>query len=117
VSGLGLKPPEKVWILQKKLYLKAKLDGTRCIRVASIGFFDRLNLPYCVCVEVNPVGKPCAVDPHARFDERGWETGLYATAPVLDSTIDPLECMMSQKSFFEMVEDKVTALYHAPFLG
>jgi len=86
VSGLGLKPPEKVRILQRKLYLKAKLDGTRCIRVTSIGLFDRLNLPYCVCFEVNPVGKPCAGDPHARFDERGWETGLYATAPVLDST-------------------------------
>ena len=39
-----------------------------------------------MCSEVNPVGKPCAADPHARFDERGWETGLYATAPVLDST-------------------------------
>ena len=38
-------------------------------------------------LEVKSVGKPCAGDPHARFDERGWETGLYATAPVLDSTI------------------------------
>ena len=86
MSGLGLKPPKKVRNLQKKLYLKAKLDGTRCLRMASIGFFTRLNLPYWVGLEVNPVGKPCAGDPHARFDERGWETGLYATAPVLDST-------------------------------
>jgi hypothetical protein len=54
--------------------------------VASIGFFDRLTLSSFVCFEVNPVGKPCAANPHARFDERGWETGLYATAPVLDST-------------------------------
>jgi hypothetical protein len=35
---------------------------------------------------VKPVGKPDAVAPHVRFDERGWETGLYATAPILDST-------------------------------
>ena len=26
--------------------------------------------------EVNPVGKPDAVAPHVRFDERGRETGL-----------------------------------------
>jgi len=39
-----------------------------------------------VCFRVKPVGKPDAVVPHVRFDERGWETGLYATAPVLDST-------------------------------
>ena len=40
-----------------------------------------------VCFKVKPVGKPDAVAPHVRFDERGWETGLYATAPVLDSTV------------------------------
>ena len=39
-----------------------------------------------VCLKVKSVGKPDAVAPHVRFDERGWETGLYATAPVLDST-------------------------------
>ena len=26
-------------------------------------------------LKVNPVGKPDAVAPHVRFDERGWETG------------------------------------------
>ena len=40
-----------------------------------------------VCLKVKSVGKPDAVAPHVRFDERGRETGLYATAPVLDSTI------------------------------
>jgi hypothetical protein len=34
------------------------------------------------CLEVKSVGKPDAVAPHVRFDERGRETGLYATAPV-----------------------------------
>ena len=26
---------------------------------------------------VKPIGKPCAGNPHARFDERGWETGRW----------------------------------------
>ena len=42
---------------------------------------------FAVYSKVKPVGKPDAVAPHVQFDERGWETGLYATAPVLDSTI------------------------------
>ena len=43
-----------------------------------------------VCLAVKPVGKPGAGNRHARFDERGWETGrcqmAQATAPILDST-------------------------------
>ena len=39
-----------------------------------------------VCLKVKSVGKPDAVAPHVRFDERGWETEQIATAPVLDST-------------------------------
>ena len=39
-----------------------------------------------VCLKVKSVGKPDAVAPHVRFDERGWETERIATAPVLDST-------------------------------
>ena len=39
-----------------------------------------------MCSEVNPVGKLDAGNPHVQFDERGWETGLYATAPILDPT-------------------------------
>jgi hypothetical protein len=31
-----------------------------------------------VCYEVKPVGKPDAVAPHVRFDERGWETELMS---------------------------------------
>ena len=46
-------------------------------------------MPPAVCLMVKPVGKPDAGDPHVRFDERGWETGLYATAPILDSTGQP----------------------------
>jgi hypothetical protein len=41
---------------------------------------------HAVCFRVKLVGKPDAGDLHVRFDERGCETGLYATAPLLDST-------------------------------
>ena len=51
--------------------------------------------------------QPDAVAPHVRFDERGWETGLHATAPVLDSTGDSLsekiiihECFVMQSAVF-----------------
>jgi hypothetical protein len=42
-----------------------------------------------VCLEVNPVGKPDAVAPHVRFDERGRETGLqcYRARPRLYSFV------------------------------
>src|ERR1044072_4153469 len=39
-----------------------------------------------VGLEMKPVGKPDAGNPHVRFDEGGRETGQSATAPVLDST-------------------------------
>jgi|GEM_PF-4824107 len=38
---MSLKTPEKIRTFQRKLYLKAKEDDTRCIREASIGFLDR----------------------------------------------------------------------------
>src|SRR4030095_1144040 len=44
-----------------------------------------------VCLAVKPAGEPDAVEPHVRFDERGWETErcrmAQATAPILDSAI------------------------------
>jgi hypothetical protein len=87
---MSLQTPEKIRTLQKKLYLKAKAEQ-----------------PAAVGLEVKSVGKPCARNPHARFDERGWETerwyrlrhrhrakaagnsySLYpqVTGPILDST-------------------------------
>ena len=55
-----------------------------------------------VCSRVKPVGKPDAVAPHVRFDERGWETGLYATAPILDSTGGPLTVKIITYEYFVM---------------
>ena len=62
-------------------------------------------MPHPVCLTVKPVGKPDAVAPHVRFDERGWETESWqvglrrcierdanshrkpeTTAPIFDST-------------------------------
>ena len=46
---------------------------------------------WIIPVEVKPVGKPDAGDPHVRFDERGRETECcrhgQATAPVPNSTL------------------------------
>ena len=65
-----------------------------------------MSMPHAVCLMEKPVGKPDAVAPHVRFDERGWETesrqvGLRrcierdtnshrkpkTTAPIFDSTV------------------------------
>jgi hypothetical protein len=55
------------------------------------------------------VGKPDAVAPHVRFDERGWETGLYATAPILDSTAHNIfDRMFKQHFLVEINLNKAT---------
>ncbi len=52
-----------------------------------------------VCLKVKSVGTPDAVAPHVRFDERGWETGLYANAPILDSTTSSLPHLWGKVKF------------------
>ena len=54
-----------------------------------------------MCLEEKPVGKPDAVAPHVRFDERGWETGLYATAPILDSTGGSMAIKIVTREYFD----------------
>jgi len=54
---MSLATPEKIRILQRKLYRKAKAEAS-----------------FAVCPTVKPVGKPDAGNPHVRFDERGRET-------------------------------------------
>src|SRR5258708_37518489 len=70
---MSLATPDRIRSLQRKLYRKAKADGS-----------------FAVCPTVKPVGKPDAGNRHVRFDERGRETGrcrmAQATAPFLDST-------------------------------
>jgi hypothetical protein len=58
---MRLETPEKIRMLQKKLYLKAKAASA-------------------VCFEMKSVGKPDAGNPHVRFDERGTETGICQLA-------------------------------------
>jgi len=77
---MSLQTPVKIRTFQRKLYLKAKAQWHQ---VHSRGTH---NMIHAVCFRVKPVGKADAVAPHVRFDERGWETGLYVTAPILDST-------------------------------
>jgi len=50
-------------------------------------------MPPC---ELKSGGKTCTADQHARFDEREWETGRYATASVLDSAGDWSEMHTSE---------------------
>src|SRR5713101_6604769 len=73
---MSLATPDRIRSLQRKLYRKAKADGS-----------------FAVCPTVKPVGKPDAGNRHVRFDERGRETGrcrmAQATAPFLDSTRKP----------------------------
>ena len=87
---MGLQTPEKIRTFQRKLYLKAKSEGscgTSCGReatggsrqkefLANLAYYHqgRLWMPPDVCFKVKPVGKPDAGDPQVRFDERGWET-------------------------------------------
>jgi hypothetical protein len=64
-----------------------------------------------VRLTVKPVGKPDAGNPHVRFDERGWETGLrYRAHPRLytellerltscqsDQSVREFECLSFRK--------------------
>jgi hypothetical protein len=55
---------------------KSRPGNCRYIPLATLlDFSDWLILSYFVGIEVNPAGKPWKGDPHARFDERVWETG------------------------------------------
>src|SRR4029434_7233809 len=40
-----------------------------------------IERPTIVGLAVKPIGKPSAGNRHARFDERGWETGRWPQAP------------------------------------
>ena len=74
-----------------------------------------------VCLEEKPVGKPCAGKPHARFDERRWETELWsglrhrhmakavghgyspypkANAPIFDSTNNSIPILIDPDHIF-----------------
>jgi len=98
---VSLVTPERIRSLQKKLCIAAKANEassahTECLAaISSSGDLLRLRhtqapppeeRPLAVCCYVKSVGEPDALDTHVRFDERGPETGPYATAPVLDST-------------------------------
>lgn len=96
----NLRTPDNIRTFQRKLYLKAKAEAAQGAFSGhpSVPFRKGLWRAGCavakadeicrpgVCLEVKSVGKPHAVAPHVRFDEWGWETESWATAPILDST-------------------------------
>src|SRR5215510_12682373 len=58
-------------------YRKAKIPHVP--RVSSLD--TSLKRPTIVGLVVKPIGKPSAGNRHARFDERGWETECWPSAP------------------------------------
>ena len=68
--AISLKTPELIRNFQRKLYLKAKA-------ATQVHTLSTKNVIASVCYRVKSVGKPDAVVPHVRFDERGWETELW----------------------------------------
>jgi len=80
---MGLQTPKKFGLSRESFTSRRSLNSAQVV----VARHPKLSLAFVVYLEVKPVGKPDAVVPHVRFDERGWETELYATSPVLDSTI------------------------------
>src|SRR5438445_13192952 len=75
---MNLTTPDKIRNLQR-----SSTAGRRPSR-AEVSSPDTCNeRPAVVCFAVQPVGKPGAGNQHARFDERGWETGRWPKGPKL----------------------------------
>ena len=63
------KHPTRFELSRESFILRRSLNLTQVV-IAGICW----KLLFDMCLKVNPVGKPDAVAPHVRFDERGWET-------------------------------------------
>jgi hypothetical protein len=82
----------------------------------------QLTGPTAVGLAMKPVGKPCAGNPHARFDERGWETERWPWAPSyrahprLYLTARSLHCRDSVRlqSYFHRPDEPVSTPARAP---
>ena len=74
---MSLQTPTRIRTRQRELVSQGE-DTSR----AEVSSRDTsIERPTIVGLAVKPVGKPCAGNPHARFDERGWETGRWPLAP------------------------------------
>jgi hypothetical protein len=70
---MSLQTPTTIRTRQWKLILQG--EDTSRAGVLSLG--TSIKRPTIVGLVVKPIGKPSAGNRHARFDERGWETGRW----------------------------------------
>ena len=74
---MSLQTPTTIRARQWKLISQGE-DTSR----AGVSSLDTsIKRPTIVGLVVKPIGKPSAGNRHARFDERGWETGRWPSAP------------------------------------
>src|ERR1700742_4872193 len=74
---MSLRTPTAIRVRQWKLVPQG--EDTSRAGVPSRG--ASIERPTVVGLVVKPIGKPSAGNRHARFDERGWETGRWPSAP------------------------------------
>jgi hypothetical protein len=74
---MSLQTPTTIRTRQWKLIPQG--EDTSRAGVSSLG--TSIKRPTIVGLVVKPIGKPSAGNRHARFEERGWETGRWPKAP------------------------------------
>ena len=79
VKVIGDEPETPATIRVRQWKLVPQGEDTSRARVPSRG--ASIERPTVVGLVVKPIGKPSAGNRHARFDERGWETGRWPSAP------------------------------------
>ena len=75
--AMSLQTPTTIRARQWKLISQ----GEDALRAGVSSHDISVKRPTIVCLAEKPIGKPCAGNPHARFDERGWETERWPSAP------------------------------------
>jgi hypothetical protein len=74
---MSLQTPTTIRARQWKLIPQG--EDTSRAGVSSLN--TSIKRPTIVGLAVKPIGEPDAGDRHVRFDERGWETGRWPSAP------------------------------------
>ena len=74
---MSLQTPNTIRTCQRKLISQ----GEDSLRAEVSSRDTSIKRPTIVGLVVKPIGKPSAGNRHARFDERGWETERWPSAP------------------------------------